>query len=228
MRRKYAWRSLEPKIATVPLVLTVATVGLCTWLLLEQLPVLAHSNGYLATIATVPQRGNIYGYQRDAFGHGWQPTGIGSCTTREAIIYDQLHNDHTMSFQQWCTTPAHLREPLRGPDLYSDRSIATEPHGQEAAIEVDHIFPLRAAWDLGAVYWDEATRVAFANDPRNLVAVSKQENREKSDQLPSKWLPPLRAQRCWYVNRLAEVASIYQLNLSESDVAVMHKQCILG
>ena len=34
-------------------------------------------------------------------------------------------------------------------------------------VEIDHVFPLSAAWDLGAHGWEPGRREAFANDPRN-------------------------------------------------------------
>src|SRR5699024_12715058 len=73
----------------------------------------------------------------------------------------------------------------RSSDLpYSQELISTD------AIEVDHIFPLSAAWDHGAYQWDDATRQQFANDPLNLVATSRELNQSKSDSLPEEWLPP--------------------------------------
>ncbi|ANE03732.1 GmrSD restriction endonuclease domain-containing protein [Corynebacterium crudilactis] len=91
--------------------------------------------------------------------------------------------------------------------------------------EVDHIFPLSAAWDLGAHSWSAGERIQFANDPLNLVLVSRAENQEKSDQLPSQWLPSDRSVRCWYVSRLFSVANAYELPLPEEDIRVSRKQC---
>lgn len=104
-------------------------------------------------------------------------------------------------------------------DLYSGHQL------DRSDAEVDHIFPLSAAWDLGAHSWPATQRFKFANDPINLVLVSRAENQEKSDQLPSEWLPSDRSAQCWYVERLFHVALAYDLPLPEEDVKVSQNQC---
>ena len=108
-------------------------------------------------------------------------------------------------------------------DPYSGTSIDFDPH-ERAKVEIDHIFPLAAAWDMGANAWTDSQRQEFANDPLNLIAVSRTQNQAKSDQLPAAWLPPSRDNRCWYVGRLAQVAVKYALPLA--DIAVMRRQCL--
>lgn len=104
-------------------------------------------------------------------------------------------------------------------DPYSGEAL---DHG---TAEVDHILPLSAAWDLGAHRWTPAERIRFANDPENLVLVSREQNQLKSDQLPSQWLPEDRTVRCWYVEQLLSVAHRYQLPLPEEDIRVAQRQC---
>ena len=94
--------------------------------------------------------------------------------------------------------------------------------------EVDHILPLSAAWDLGAHRWTALERIEFANDPANLVLVNRAENQQKSDQLPSQWLPSDRSARCWYVDRLFAVAAAYDLPLPEKDLRVGRRSCGLA
>ena len=76
---------------------------------------------------------------------------------------------------------------------------------------------------MGAYRWDRQRKTAFANDPLNLVATAKDLNQDKSDSLPSEWLPP--ANRCDYSRRLAAVARKYDLPLPAADVRVMRRQC---
>lgn len=99
-----------------------------------------------------------------------------------------------------------------------------QPFGDDNP-EVDHIFPLSAAWDLGAYDWSALERIRFANDPGNLVLVSRKENQQKSDQLPSQWLPSDRAARCWYVERLFSVAVAYDLPLPQEDIRAGQRSC---
>ena len=98
-------------------------------------------------VDTVAARPNAAGYNRDDFGI-WQPHG--ACSTREAILESQasdpLHDCHARSGTVY--------------DPYSGTTIpATSP------IEIDHIFPLSAAYDMGASEWDRETKVRFGNDP---------------------------------------------------------------
>ena len=119
--------------------------------------------------------------------------------------------------------------PQVGQIFGADTLDALDPEDLVAdEVEIDHVFPLSAAWDLGAHSWDDARRLAFANDPRNLVAVHRSVNQQKSDQLPAQWLPPDPAARCWYVQRLAEVAAVYGLALPGEDARVMRAQCRSG
>ncbi|KAA8723352.1 HNH endonuclease [Corynebacterium phocae] len=110
-------------------------------------------------------------------------------------------------------------------DPYSASQIALRDRTQ--CVEIDHVFPLSASWDMGAWAWDERTRKAFANDPLNLVATGSSLNQDKSDQLPSQWMPPEKATRCWYVQRVAAVAAKYRLSLTTSDVKTMRRACRL-
>ncbi|MDO4927662.1 MAG: HNH endonuclease family protein [Corynebacterium sp.] len=162
----------------------------------------------------------VLGYNRQGQFGGWATDATTGCTTRELILRDALI-EQEMSENECRVQNGWTIDPYTGNRL----EVA---HGDATDIEIDHIIPLSAAWDLGAYDWDDATRVAFANDPANLLAVSKEANREKADQLPSQWLPPLRNFRCRYVNQMAEVALKYGLSLPQSDLKTMHKQCLLS
>ncbi|MCT1452847.1 HNH endonuclease family protein [Corynebacterium sp. p3-SID1145] len=183
-----------------------------------------------ATIAVVPfptpyslidvpshphSRRTVLGYEREFFGEGgWaiQPAG---CTTREAVMADAWQVEScTVPYRQWdASRTANYTDPYTGEDL--------EP----ADVEIDHIIPLRAAWDSGAHAWPEDKRTAFANDPLNLVVTSRAANQAKSDSLPSEWLPPDAGARCAYARRIADVARTYHLELPRPDVRAMRRQC---
>lgn len=69
-------------------------------------------------------------------------------------------------------------------------------------VDVDHMVPLKEAWESGASAWTAARRESFANDlgfAESLVGVSASSNRSKGDKDPASWLPPSKAQRCDYV-----------------------------
>lgn len=116
----------------------------------------------------------------------------------------------------------HLLAEAAEVDPYSHRRLA------EVDKEIDHIFPLSAAWDLGAYSWDASKRIQFANDPENLIVVSRVQNQAKSDHLPSEWLPSKRSARCNYAQRLTTIAHKYELPLPRKDMKVAERQCWLA
>lgn len=173
----------------------------------------------LGRVTTVPRRIHVLGYDRGLFGD-WmkQVTPDGSlCTTREAVLLSVFGS------------PAS--SPGLGPacpsvsgtitDLYSGAAVTPDE------IEVDHVFPLAAAWDHGAHGWTRQTRISFANDRQhNLLAVSAGQNRSKSDGTPAEWLPDVDAAgRCAYVARYLTVAVTYRLSISDADAESIRQAC---
>ncbi len=174
-----------------------------------QLPGL-HST--LPKVSVVKTRARHPGYRREFFGPGWraQPSLGAGCTTRDRAL-------RAAGVQAPCS------RGLRGviQDLYTGERI-------DAAVDelqIDHVFPLAAAWDMGAATWPRAKAEDFANDPLNVVAVSAAANQDKSDALPAAWMPPYHRHRCWYSQRLAAVAARYQLALSQPDITRMKRSC---
>ena len=163
-----------------------------------------------------PPRATVLGYSREEFGQGWADTGNG-CTTRTEALALAFGGDGVASIS--CSTPYTSWGAAPIDDPYTGTAITP------ADVELDHLIPLSAAWDLGAHAWPRRTRIAFANDPRNLVVVSAAANQEKSDQLPSEWMPPARRKRCAYSHRLADVAQAYRLVLPAEDLRAMRRSC---
>ncbi|AZA11200.1 HNH endonuclease family protein [Corynebacterium gerontici] len=195
-------------------ILLVATIVLS----LLSLPPLQRLDPAIKTIPEVPERHKVPGYERSNFGDGWATAPGNACDTRVTILESSLFDVHR--------EPSCRLKSGWGVDPYSGNRIGIGTEEAET-IELDHVFPLAAAWDLGAAQWDEIARINFANDPLNLVIASKTENQAKSDALPATWLPSKRTNRCWYVNRLIAVAVKYSLPLPRGDVAVMRRQCLL-
>lgn len=167
----------------------------------------------LHTIGTAPPRMHVLGYSREEFGRGWAKARV--CTTRELVAAVSLPGA-TLDKRDCSLDGGSGIDPYTGDriDSHSD-------------LELDHVIPLSAAWDLGAFAWSEEKRVTFANDPLNLVIVGKEQNQAKSDSLPHQWLPPNRRARCWYARRVAAVASSYDLSLPKTDRNTLKHQCII-
>jgi hypothetical protein len=77
-------------------------------------------------------------------------------------------------------------------------------------LDLDHVVPLKWAWDHGAKHWTYQERVLFANDFDNLVPVEASLNRSKGSRMD--WLPPYN--RGWYQDKVKEVKLKYKLEES--------------
>lgn len=178
----------------------------------------------LARVEVAPARPDVPGYERGCrtgqacvFGPSWSddhtgPGGHDGCDTRNNVLATDL-------------TDVGFRDGTRGcvvvsgtlADPYSGQTIAFSK--QEAnAVQIDHVYPLAAAWDMGAAAWPIERRRDFANDVTyNLLAVSGPENQAKRDSTPSDWLPSDPAYRCFYVGKYLGVAVRYGLPITAGD-----------
>ena len=132
------------------------------------------------------------GYTRDKFKHWNAGLDLGdSCNTRaevllaEAVEAPSVAAGCKLSGGRWLS--------------YYDGQEVTDP----AKLDIDHMVPLAESWDSGASNWDAKRREAYANDQdasTSLVAVTARSNRQKSDQDPREWMPPLPDAHCRYVS----------------------------
>jgi len=93
-------------------------------------------------------------------------------------------------------------------DPYTATSVGFA-RGGAPDVDIDHVVALSDAWQKGAQRWSPARRVAFANDPLNLLSVDATLNRRKGDGDAATWLPPNKAFRCEYVARQIAVKRKY-------------------
>lgn len=181
----------------------------------------------LGEVRRVEERPDVPGYDRGCgpdegcvFGPDWSddtdaPLGRNGCDTRNDVLARSLEDVAFSERSPTCDVVAGtLVDPYTGTEL----DYAT----QGSDIHVDHLFPLAAAWDLGAAAWTPDERATFANDPDlGLVAVSGSANLSKGDSTLASWLPPDRSYRCDYVAAYLEVALAYDLAVTAADVRVI-------
>ncbi len=173
-------------------------------------------------LRVIPRRPQPPGYERDCgagagcvFGQAWTdavdvPLGHNGVDTRTDVIDRDTGPDGVLH------------------DAYSGHDTTT--------VEVDHLVPLAAAWDLGAHAWSASQRRTFANDPLELLAVDAAENRAKTDLTPGDWRSCLRepgrcrrarpptwtprpAIRCALAQRYVAVCTAYGLPVTADDAA---------
>ena len=140
------------------------------------------------------------------------PLTVTTVATRgNDVLREQLIDVAFKAGSHHCDVVAgHFTDPYTGVNM----DYATEG----SQIHVDHLFPLAAAWDLGAGGWTLAERSRFANDTElELLAVNGSANMSKGDSTPASWLPPAKPYRCEYVTRYLKVAVAYDLAITEAD-----------
>lgn len=153
-------------------------------------------------LESLPTKGRApkTGYTRSQFGNGW--TTINGCDTRAIILHRDLQNPIV---DENCTVVAGtLSDPYTGKQIVYSRDNGS-------AVQIDHVVALSNAWQTGAQQLDKQTRVSFANDPLNLLAVDGPANQEKGDGDAATWLPSNKSFRCEYVARQIAVKQKYTL-----------------
>lgn len=181
-------------------------------------------NALLAQVAVIGARPDVLGYERGCkqgegcvFGPAWTddydgPGGHDGCGTRDNVLARAMTNVTFREGTRNCVVlSGTLDDPYSGERMEFTKADA-------GRIQIDHIYPLAAAWDMGAGGWLPEKRVQFANDiDFNLMAVNGPDNQSKSDKTPSHWLPPNPAYHCFYAGRYLSVAVQYRLPITEAD-----------
>jgi hypothetical protein len=90
-------------------------------------------------------------------------------------------------------------------------------------LDIDHLVPLKWAWDHGASDWDSSKRQLFATDARFLIAVDKSANRSKSDKWPVEWLPPNQKYHCSYISIFSRAVLIHEFILTDDETGALDK-----
>lgn len=158
------------------------------------------------------------GYDRDLFKHWTDADGDG-CNTRYEVLIEESLTQVTVG--SGCK--------LLGGTWVSafDLAETTDP----STFDIDHVVPLKEAWDSGAWAWDAATREAFANDlgyKMSLIAVSASSNRSKSDRDPTSWLPTNSDYWCEYITAWVQVKTRWALSVDaaeKSNLESVAKDC---
>jgi hypothetical protein len=105
-----------------------------------------------------------------------------------------------------------LADPYTGERIDFVRGNTTS-----AKVQIDHVVALLDAWETGAQQLSATQRIAFANDPRNLLAVGGEINQAKGSGDAATWLPPNKTFRCGYVSRQIVVKAAYGLWVTQAE-----------
>lgn len=155
-------------------------------------------------------------YDRNYFGEGWVDVDHNTCFTRADILARDLEG---VKKKGRCKVQSGTLN-----DPYTGKTIAyTAGPDTSEAVQIDHVVALLDAWGTGAQTWDEAKRVAFANDPLNLLAVDGPTNDHKGHKNAAKWLPPNSDFHCHYVARQIAVKARYGLWVTADEQRALAK-----
>lgn len=100
-------------------------------------------------------------YRRSAFGHGWDDADSDCQNSRaEALIASSSTPVRFASDNRCRVVAGRWISPFTGNVIQNSQ-----------AIDIDHVVPLKWAWERGANTWTSEKRERFANDPVNLWSV---------------------------------------------------------
>jgi hypothetical protein len=158
----------------------------------------------LALLATLPVKGRAprTGYRREAFGTPWADVDHNGCRTRDDVLARDL--EHPQRRDRCVVVAGTLLDP------YTNQRVEFRK-ADAAAVQIDHVVALSDAWQKGAQQWTPRKRLAFANDPLELLAVGAAVNDAKSDADAASWLPPYKPFRCAFVTRQVQVKAKWGL-----------------
>ena len=148
-------------------------------------------------------------YDRDLFG-GWSDIDHDCQNTRHELL-QELSTSQVVFSKNTCRV-------LKGRwlDPYTDKIFF-----ESQQVDIDHLVPLKYAWDRGAHSWTTLKRAQFSNEPANLFIVQKSVNRRKSAYGPSEWLPPSLKFRCQYILRFQRIIRKYSLKQSAAELRLI-------
>lgn len=92
--------------------------------------------------------------------------------------------------------------------------------GARRALGIEHLVPLREAWQSGAGRWTAGTRKRFANDliyAATLNASSDKVLAARGDREPHKWQPPVAAAGCMYAAEWVAVKWRWKLRVDRAE-----------
>lgn len=93
-------------------------------------------------------------------------------------------------------------------------------------VDIDHLVPLKNAYDSGAWRWNKVQRCQYFNftsSPIHLRALTQSQNSIKGDSSPAKYIPPLRSAQCEYLKNWLSVKLTWGLDMPADEAAAIHE-----
>jgi hypothetical protein len=177
-----------------------------------------------AALAQLPvaAKTSLDGYERGCgngegcvFGPAWADVDHNGCDQRNDVLHRDLTRVEVREGTHGCVVVAGLLD-----DPYSGEMVAFEK-ADAAEVPIDHVVPLAAAWVQGAQAWTPDQRTAFANDPANLMATTREQNSAKGDSTAEEWVPADPRYGCSYATVVVTVKHRFSLTVTADEAAAL-------
>lgn len=166
----------------------------------------------LLDLVTIAEESNEFTYDRNEFKH-WVDTDQDGCDTRKEVL--KAESTVKAKIGKGC-------EILSGKWLSQyDNKVFTKA----SQLDIDHLVPLKEAWESGASAWTDKERELFANDlgyRDSLLAVSASTNRSKGDRDPSDWQPANKKFACQYAVSWVSVKFRWSLSIDLDEYSSLY------
>ena len=155
---------------------------------------------------SMARKSPIARYKRSLFG-AWQDQDKDCQNTRHEILISRSLKPVSFKDKKQCYVKAGEWK-----DFYYDETLK-----KASDIDIDHVVPLKYAFDHGADKWDKNKRFEFANDKDNLVITNLKYNRQKGSKGITEWMPIDRNYSCKYAKRWFLIKQRYNLKTTKKE-----------
>lgn len=149
---------------------------------------------------------HVGGYRRSLFANWYDADGDGCNTRQEVLIAESIIP---------VKIGAKCKVTGKWFSIYDDVTTT-----KSSSFDIDHMVPLKEAWDSGAWNWNADQRKKFANDLDEsffLIAVTARSNRSKGEKDPAEWMPTSRSYRCEYVRIWVQIKRAWDLSVDPTE-----------
>lgn len=168
-------------------------------------PAQASSRTLLGQLRTSAESGR--GYDRARF-RTWTDDDADGCDSRSEVLFAEALSP--MTVRAGCAISG-------GRWLSRYDGVTTTRRGR---LRIEHLVPLREAWQSGARGWSATRRAQLANDlgyAKTLNAATGRMVRAKGAQEPRAWLPPRAGTRCAYLAEWVAVKWRWRLSVDRAE-----------
>jgi hypothetical protein len=144
----------------------------------------------------------------------WLDTDRDCQTTRSEVLIAESSGPVEFEDESHCkVVRGNWRCPYTGALFHDPREL-----------DIDHVVPLKNAWESGASAWTDERWRRYANsleNPEDLVAVAASANRAKGARGPDQWLPSLAESRCTYVRAWTAIKARWELSAGANEASAI-------